>query len=281
MGRRRKSEYAISLFSFQDIITSVSGILVLVVLLLSLELSQRKISTAAEGGYRKTASQVRAEQARIAAEVRELEAGLAETERLIRMATENPQGLLRDRIESESAATETLKNDLAVLEGAAKNLDRAEDELGEARDDLKDFDDERLRIELRIASAKRAIAQMSDPRSVSYTVPRGIEANRAWLCDVRSSLLRLHLLESETEDRRPPRELKVLNGERDEALSRVRDWIRSEKPQPGYVLFLIRPEGSWIDRVLRDQGGSLPLPFGVELIGADQVLVDGRGRPLR
>ncbi len=280
MGRRRKSEYAISLFSFQDIITSVSGILLLVVLLLALELSQRTISTAAEGGYRTTASQIRKEQARIAAELAEIEASLVESERLIRLATANPQGLLRDRIQSETSAAETIKNDLVLLEGAAKNLDKAEAELGEAKDDLRDFDDERIRIELRIASLKRTIARMSDPRSVSYSVPAGIEPDRAWLCDVTDGLLRMHPL-ADADDRRTPRDLPIAERDRSGALPRVRDWIRSEKPEPGYVLFLVRPSGSWIDRVIHESGGTIPIPFGVELIGAEQILVDRQGRPIR
>ena len=47
MSRRRNNQPTISLFSFQDIITSVTAILILVVLILTLELISRKYDAAA------------------------------------------------------------------------------------------------------------------------------------------------------------------------------------------------------------------------------------------
>ena len=280
MARRRKTEYAISLFAFQDIITSVSGVLIMVVLLLALELTQRTISNAAEGSFRATAARIRAEQARISAELGRLETDLASSEKLIRLATANPQGLIADRIQAENSAAEAMKNDLAVLEGAARNLDKAEEQLDEAQDDLQEFDDDRLKIELRIASLKRTLAQMSDPRNVSYSVPTGIEPARAWLCDVAGTPLRLHSMAG-GEEGRGQNEIPVSEGQRSEVVALVRNWMRTQNPAPEYILFLVRPPGAWIDRVLHESGERLSIPFGVELIGNDQIVVDGTGRPLQ
>ncbi len=91
MSCRRNTGYAISLFAFQDIITSVSGVLIMVVLLPALEPTQRTFGAADEAtsaGVRETAAQMESEKQRLAAESTELAAAVRQSEDLIRRATE-------------------------------------------------------------------------------------------------------------------------------------------------------------------------------------------------
>ena len=83
MSRRGRSGPTISLFSFQDIITSVTAIVTVITLLLALDLVQRKQSDAGDSSGALVV-ELAARLAQIEDELTELRAATASTDELVR-----------------------------------------------------------------------------------------------------------------------------------------------------------------------------------------------------
>ena len=275
MPRRRNTGYAISLFAFQDIITSVSGVLIMVVLLLAVELTQRTLGAAdkaTRAGVRETAAQMESEKRRLAAESVELEAAVQQAEGLIRRATDAPSGLIDEKIRSERAAAEAVRSELGELGSAAEELGRAENELrkGEAR--AESSDRERRAVEKRMAEVKAAIEKRKNDRRVRYAAPRGITPERAWVCEVSDAGLAIGLMEGEDELHRIPVSIASLDIAWAGTMESLLSWIRARKPPAEYILFLIRPSGSPFSKLLTKRTGQLPFQLGMELIGEEEAI---------
>ena len=154
MSRRgRSKDVAISLFSFQDIITSVTAIMILLVLILTLEMVTR---TAAKG--------MAAEDRRVA---RELKTSVAEMERQLQ------------QLRQQAAGAKESASDAAGF--SAAETDRRQ---SEAEQKAKELQQEiaRLELQLRNAQASRrtaesrlAASQAASPEAIkdrAYTINR-------------------------------------------------------------------------------------------------------------
>jgi hypothetical protein len=281
VSRRRNSGYAISLFAFQDIITSVSGVLIMVVLLLALELTSRTPSTAARDSLQATAAAVRAERTRLAAEAVELEAAVRDSEDLIRRATAAPASLVDGRLREAASAIASLRAELGALESASETVKKAEQEVGRSRE--KAGARERLlrSLEVRLENLRGELEKLQSGQSIAYSVPSGIDPAKGWICDVSGGALRLHAIAPPA--RRHTIELvgttdKVRGREAIEALSA---WIGGAGAKPEYILFLIRPSGVWFAEALDEQQDVLTTQVGIELIGEEHEILGpaGAGRP--
>lgn len=137
MSRRAKSEEApISLFSFQDLITSITGIMILVVLLLILELITQKPPSPQSSQSRPTSPDTKTET------VAKLEAQLAEEKALYntlidKTRIDSPKSSPTQKAASESEKNRQLRQQIARIEA-----------------DLNSFRDEQRKTDFRPDSAK-------------------------------------------------------------------------------------------------------------------------------
>jgi len=281
VSRRRSSEFAISLFAFQDIITSVSGVLIMIVLLLAIELTQQTFSSAASTGFERTAQQIRHEQQRLVRESAELESSLLASEESIRLATRLPAELLAEKIRSEQAAIETAQAQLQQLRGAADSISRAEREIQSVEETSKENVEELLRLESRIQEVRKTLEQLTNGEWIAYSAPQGIDPRQGWLCDVSETQLKLHSMSSSDRS-------YVIDtfGDNESAKSslafrKLAEWSNRQAPSPQYLLFLIRPSGAWLGRSLTENKQSLSVQFGIELIGEEQQIVAPKGDPIQ
>lgn len=277
MSRRRGSGYAISLFAFQDIITSVSGVLIMIVLLLALELTSRTPSTSARESLEATAAAVRAERRRLEAEANELDAAVRESEDLIRRATAAPASLVDGRLREAASAIAALRAELGTLESAAETVERAEKEVGRSRE--KAGARERLlrSLETRLENLRGELEKLQSGQSIAYSVPSGINPAKGWICDVSGETLSLHAIAPPA--RRHTIKLVATTDEArgPEAIDALSAWIGGAGAGPEYILFLIRPSGVWFDDALQERKDSLATQVGIELIGEEQEILGPAG----
>lgn len=123
MSRRsRASGPAISLFSFQDIITSVTAILILMVLILTLELIARLQKAGASAADVRTAADLRSVVNDLERAIKKLEEDLAERTRRAGMIAELSSEELRASIEASGEAAAKLQDTIATLD---RDLEKA------------------------------------------------------------------------------------------------------------------------------------------------------------
>lgn len=289
MGRRKPAA-AFSLFSFQDIITSVTAILILVMLLLTIELVSRRRHQAAANPD-STRRQVGATAARleeIASRLREeLAARRSHRPQRTQAAARQQLALVEAQLE---AAQRRLEETLRTRETVARLRSAAEadaaahaadiEKLGRLNGQLEDDRQEADRLETANREEdkrqeKRKQETLDAPRSGTELVfnPPTDSDRRAWLVEVSGDGVTVVLL----------------GGDRNERLglaaspgSAVGRWVDGLKPDRDYCLLLIRPSADDdleqdMEQRLKDAG----IRFGIDLIGEDQVVRDGSKPPSR
>lgn len=285
--RRRKPVAAFSLFSFQDIVTSVTAILILVMLLLSVELVSRRRSQAAsdpEAVHRDRAATVEKLDEQVARLREELATRRSQGSSRTRASAERDLAAAREELEAsrrhlaESVATREAaarvraeKEALAeVTAGGVREIARleqavADDDARTARmEKANEAESERQdRRRREIADAERAATELV------FSTPASSD-RRAWLVELSRGGVTVLLLGSGL-----AQPLGAALG----AGSRFGQWCDGLTPQGDYCLVLERPSaddelGKDVQERLRDRG----IPFGIDLVGEDQAVRDGSAR---
>lgn len=223
---RGKSGPVVSLFAFQDIITSVSGILIVVVLLMALELVERPEADAAAPGAHTEATA----DALAAAEAERdtLKAVLADEGEAVREAAGTSAEELRRDLADQEAEIERVGEQFRDLEADAEALEEAAEAL-----EVKQFDAAGRIAELeearrRTAELQREIESARRDDRVVFTLPRGI--NRpGWLVVLSGEKLAAASIGVEAR----PTDF--------DGIAELLDW--SEEHRGDYFLLLIRPSG--------------------------------------
>ena len=283
MGRRKRAA-AFSLFSFQDIITSVTAILILVMLLLSIELVSRRRQQAATDP-----NTTRRQMAATVARLESLTAGLRDevTARRAKRPVRSREAAHREltRVREEFEATrrrheETVETQVTVSRlrkdaeavaaaraGDVEKVAQLERQTEVDRQQADRVEDANRKEKDRQAKRKSEIADM--PRSGTELVynPQADSNRRAWLVELSAAGITAVLLGG---DRQEKLGLDVSD------TSAAARWINELTPDGDYCLLLLRPStpSSLEEEVsvrLREKG----IRYGVDLIGEDQTVRDG------
>lgn len=283
MGRRRQGVAAFSLFSFQDIVTSVTAILILVVLILTLELISRTQRTAA---------------ADPAVSARDLRAAAAELEALVDTLTQalpaecapgpgrtrsdiqRDIGILHDQltravaaanaaraIEVQSAdllakARARLEDGVAGIGDVEALVQRSADVEAEAEQLAKDNERERDRLARKEEEARSRPASGTE---LVFNAPPD-EKKQPWLVEVSGEGFVAVRLGANA------REELGASAAPGSAAAR---WVASLAGVRDYVLILVRPTGVDSYAAFRNLLDAAAIDFGVDFIGEDQTVRDG------
>jgi hypothetical protein len=288
MSGRRSTYPSISLFSFQDIVTSVTAILILVVLILTLELISRKFVEAATSAaastttIKESVAELEELVARLQAAIPEedaasqLRAPLPTTERDVRILRDQRERLLgqvedarRIRDESRRLAEEAV-GELKRQESLETEMQQQEQEAHDVAMETKKLNeanaDERDRLE---ALEDELKARPKGETELVYRRPRDT-SRQSWLLEVsEAGFVALRLGTGRPEPL----------GREDGGESRLAVWAGQLKPNGDYVLVLIRPSGieatESVLAILKDLG----IPHGTDFIGEGQEVHDGSAAP--
>ena len=265
MGRRQ-SALQISLFSFQDIITSVTGILILLTLLMALTIAQQskaksQVSHSKEG--EKVAEQLEA----VRANVHMLEQALQElnhTNQQLKEASSFDGDEILSQLQEEA-----LNAERAYQQAASEN-ESANEKLSEVQQDLDQQTADRQRIEQLREQIEKDLAMSS--RLVNgdiFAFSAGANANRTWLIEFVNEGFRLIRADgSNSTPWAPAEQLKPI--------------LAKLSPRQHALVFLVRPSGVAKLRDLESLANERGFGVGIDLVAEDvEILLKDReeGRP--
>lgn len=262
MARRRTTEEAFSLFSFQDIITSVTGVIILVTLMLAVELSKRKPTPAPND--QSAAEQI---QSKLEAAGNEIAAW--------REVVDSDQSFI-DEVASLPAsevarAEQTLTRRVVEMEAVISELRRAESS-SQAR--LKEFESESrkaagttlaqlrarteaLRDELELITASNRVVYNPSPHS----------QKAAWLVDLQAD--RIHVSKPGASS-----DTRVFTASSEvRRIAEFLGWAQARDGQSEYFVLLVRPESITFHDAVYEDLRDRQFELGFDLLASDVEVV--------
>lgn len=283
---RRRTAAAFSLFSFQDIITSVTAILILMVLILALELlTRRRDSAAADPAVSRESLQDAA--AALEALVAKLSAVAPSDElrplvRRTRGELERDVRIVEDQARQAAADAETAR----AVEGRARALAAAASARLEEVQEIREQVDQMKELAAKVAEEASKLAleneeeadrlaqkrdkmleQPSPGTQLVFNAPNDF-GTQAWIVEVSRDGLTVVKLGTN---------MRQSLGAGTGPGTASSDWLAKLKTGLDHALILVRPSG--VDRVefIRSGLGEAGISFGIDFIGEDQVVRDGVG----
>lgn len=273
MSSRGKSRPTMSLLAFQDIITSVSGILMFIVLMLSLELSNES-PTASAAPSVDDMNRLEAAIAVAKDDRQRLEANLiANSDDAVAAATAAaPEELRADvlHLDQRIAATEAA---IALLEQQHVELGAAAAAQGKI--DAKSTAEhqaaaERMRSE--IAGLKRDLSIVRTDERPVFTLPRGFNKT-GWLVVISADRCEVASLGR----RAAPRSFPTATGglfRSGPDVSQFLAWTKTLAASEAYLLLIVRPDGTDVFKEISDSLEERGIAFGFDLSSPGRRLLD-------
>ncbi|MBW3599839.1 MAG: hypothetical protein KY475_21530 [Planctomycetes bacterium] len=266
MTRRSHRRPAFSLFAFQDIITSVTGVVILTTLLLTLELIQRELASAAHvppqvhATLSREIEEAERELGRMMEEVRRSEQKLADVE-----------AVAGGRIEATIAQ---LRQEIVQLRDAASRWNSQEQLLAKQRDQLRaenrQLDPKQVELAQLQREAVRAREKIEELRNSNRLIynPVAGSGKTAWLVDLSPE----RLLVAAVGRTEPPVQLSA-SASSWQRSNFVR-WLADRDPRIDYFVLLVRPDATDVYEEVRTILELRNFDLGIDLIGSDATVVD-------
>jgi hypothetical protein len=270
MSGRRTVQAAFSMFSFQDIITSVIGIMILVLLVVALELSQRSLQSPVVQ-HATTRKQTRATLEDAVRRVQQLRQALQAGE-LGELAGISAAEIRRETDELDRLIP-LLESDLAAAKSRGKQLSetrqQAENHLAAREADRQELD--QLEEELRLLMEELGRVKAAN---LLFFRPGPSTGKQAWLVQISKERIWAAPLGPES---------KPLRFEGATANSRQRQflaWAAGRSPASDYFVLMIQPGGAGVSKEIEESLRERGFGVGLDLLGAEQNAIDPqRGAP--
>jgi small-conductance mechanosensitive channel len=271
MSRRRRKSSPFSLFSFQDIITSVTAVIILITLILALDLITRQPdSTTSQPS--ETVRQLKSSNEQAELERQALQNRLAqEASRTVKYASSTSDFIQRDlnqtqeqigRLRYELEQLREREKSATQQENAA--LARSLDQDG-ARNELND-------LEEKVGAVESQQEEIRTEGHLIFNRPVGT-SRRPWLLDISGDSI--VVLPFASDGQRYEFHSRLLNACTDQLLA----WVRSNcNPQSDSFVLLVRPSGIENAETLRDALIDRTFELGRDVVGATQKVVIGTAR---
>ena len=267
MSRRGRSGPTISLFSFQDIITSVTAIVTVITLLLALDLVQRKQAQSSDSSESIVND--------VAARVQEMETEIATLKTSLRTAANVAQDVAETSLAELKSEVSGRRASIAELEAQRSKLESqvAEWQRRQKQELTRQFDQQPMKeqqqtITKTVAELEREIAEVESDERTIYQMPRG-SAKSGWIVIVDAGVIDVAPI---GQRRKPVRFGK--KGFGGTAGASLVSWINAQKLDKEYFFFLVRPEGiieyAELDRLLAGSG----ISRGFDLIDMEEEILD-------
>lgn len=264
--KRRHATAPFTLFAFQDIITSVTGILILIMLILCLTLLDRD-DQPTEQSAPVDYEQVEAELAVQSAELQRLQAQLAALEKTTQMAVASTPEELREAILAKTNHSEQLKRRILEAQQDQKDLlqDLADQEAKAQKQAPLRALSQRMKEEIEDLEAELEELRTTNRQAYSF---RDADNTTAWIVDVGEQEFLVAPVGKQTKpqvfsDRSLANRVKKFT-----------DWASGLNPKTNYFVLVVRPKSVQGYRLIRQQLEPEGFEFGVDLIGDDVTIID-------
>ena len=286
----RRKNIGVSLFSFQDIITSVTAIIILVLLLLMVELLFRKYGLAASDVVRTQVELAKVE-SQLNEQVQSLEDSIAKAEsdessavtptkselrRQLSSLESNQRKTGQERLDANqvlAAAERKKQNSLLELgshQGGRERVKRLEQETEEKKKQLEELKEAN---KLKKEKLEKLKEQVQDDKGTAMELVFNRPKNgyqQPWLLVLHEDRLTYLKLGAGI-----TKQLALTSKDSSDELN---EWLSALSYGDSYILMLIRPSGvqheDWVYQAIVNA----KVPAGVELIGEDQDVQDGSVR---
>ena len=293
MSWRRRSGSPFSLFSFQDIVTSVTAVIILMTLILALELIHRTLEAASPRLV--SSADVRQAIDEAQAHVDELRARLRQSgEHLRQAASVSPASLERD-LRDTKAQRDTLASELEqLLKEQVAAMKAEQDAMAQAFD----RDAQITEVEKLQAKRKSLARSLADQRQANDAKRREIKemkldktakaegrriynpapgaAKQAWLVEVAGDRMAAAPLG------KAARPVMFTQRTTERRVAAFSSWMQKRSAAKDYFVVLIRPDGIAGFDALRATIDARGFDMGFDLIGKNDIVLDpvrGAGDP--
>lgn len=259
MKRRRAPTEAFSLFSFQDIITSVTGVIILVTLLLAVELIKRPPVDASK-------TQDRAND-----ELQSQIAALDEEQAVLKKVVREDAEFLRESAALSLADLEQTQREAALqvdemensIQAIAGSLDDAIERRARVESELSNVENESLaQLHAKNAALTSELDIVKSSNQVVYNQSRS-EGKSPWLVDLQANRIRV----LKPGDAEVTFDFKDFS-EADRVHSFV-EWAATRDPKKDYFVLLVRPESIGAYQAVYEKVNELKYELGFDLLASD------------
>lgn len=257
MRRRKGASVPFSLFAFQDIITSVTGIILLITMMMAVELVQNMTKAETAPQEQKSSRVTRMLQEAVSQ-------GTREADRLQKILDETSTirfdaDALRRRLEALKAAAGEIESQREQIETTQEKIDaRREQQKLEAKDLTPEAIEALTQEQSEIA---QQIEAMQQSNRVIFNRPAGAEKS-PWLVELNERTI----LVAEMGQVRPPQTFQTPEA--------FLHWIRGQDRNSMYFVLLVKPATintfSTVRQALQDQ----QFDIGYDLMRSDQTAID-------
>lgn len=259
-GRRQQSP--LSLFAFQDIITGVTGVVVLLTLILAVELLRRPPASSPSSEQASQALIV--ERDRLRDQNAQLRKSLQETNNLLERAANLPVSALGSdeaELESRASALEAEVEDLDAQLDATRR--EAKEVLAKEQEVKQSLQLDQLRESVQLLEER--LRREEQVRRIVYN-PNPAQNNSPILLDLRPESIQVYRLgatEPTQQFRDPQLQRRV---------AACIAWARGHNPTREYFVLLLRPGAMPVYRELTSRLEDIGFQLGVDLLGPNSLL---------
>lgn len=262
MTRRRRKSGAVkfSLFVFQDIITCVMGIMLLLTLILCMQIVQNP-GVADISHDVKALSELTAASENLQSSLADLRIAVAANEKLFHAGGLISADVLSDQMQETQSANERATRDLQELGQQADEAKTIADKL-KAYSSSSTAAQETDRLNLTISEAKRILKQLEQGKRVLYNRPSG--SNECWLVEISSeSNIRAGVIGK----KQAPTSFQ--------SVEHCRDWMLNNKTTSDFLI-IVKPE-TWglkapLEKVCQDS----KVTYAFDLLPQGKTALDDR-----
>lgn len=259
--RKRKNHSKFSLFVFQDIITCVMGIMLLLTLMMCLQITT-VVANAGSSSAAETIQQMRRQAAALSAEIAELQQSVDDQTSLLNSGAINDPELLRDRTIAMSTEVDSAKTDLKGLwkqhSITATSLVDLQ-ELARVKSDVKTEADQ---MQAQNQALAEKLKQLQTGERVIYNAHTSTSST-CWLVEMNgeNSFLAAEL----GKQQRP----KSFSSSAD-----LRRWILQKHRSGAVFMLIVKPKcAAKLDEISAELRSS-NVVFGFDLLPQDKTVID-------
>jgi hypothetical protein len=266
MAARRTRNQAFSLFAFQDIITSVTGIIVLILLLLTLELIQlEQLSTTLNptASAEPLLKAIESLEQEIDSANRDLQRGNAEVSELATLTAHDARRQKSTLVQEIARLTAEIQRRQHQQQENLLQAEVLEVALTASSDSLSEIES----LEEHIEALRDQLEALEDKNRIIYN-PNAKSKRRAWLVDI--SLDRIQV--AELGKVAPP--VVFDQGWQPLRTGALQAWARTRNPRTEYFILLVRPKAVAVYKNVREELEKLHFDLGFDVIGDDAMVID-------
>ena len=268
MSRRGRSGPTISLFSFQDIITSVTAIVTVITLLLALDLVQKKQSRS-NGSASALASDFVERLESAETQLKQLQSSASSVDDLVQEVASTSPAELRNEIAEREAAISDLEREKARLEKRFESWKNREREKLSEQFDLDPIKLEIVELDRTTTELERTRVEENGEKRTIFALPRGFR-KEGWIAEINPNQITVAPIGRPSKPVTLVADALPIIGTT--ACSRFESWINDNRMTSAYFLVLIRPGADAEIQTVEEMLIRNQISHGYDVVDAEKTL---------